>query len=219
MGKMAPRTKKAIRRNVRSSNGKIGLHNMKNYFSKKSDEMAYRPLEYWEKRADSFLMKEVLRMPRTIIYSIILKRVLRPEITTIQPTSILEVGCGPGRLLKVYQDVGKIYCVDFSEKMLERAESKARKSGITNAHFGRMACQDLKYEDDFIDLVMTSNVLLHIPPEDIEKAVSELTRVSREYVLIIEFFQENGSGGKKVRTAPWVFHHNYLDIFNKQCFS
>ena len=87
--------------------------------------MDYKPQEYWENRANTYLKKEFLRMPRNFFYTIILKKVLWREINNIYPSSVLEVGCGPGRLLNLYENIENIYCVDFSKKMLIRAEEKA----------------------------------------------------------------------------------------------
>jgi pseudaminic acid biosynthesis-associated methylase len=49
---------------------------------------------------------------------------------------------------------------------------------------------ELPFEDNSFDLVYTSGVLIHIAPEDLEKAYKEIHRVSRKYVLSIELFSQ-----------------------------
>ena len=43
-------------------------------------------------------------------------------------------------------------------------------------------------EDDSIDLVFTSGVLIHITPGHLEAACREMYRVARRYLLTIEYF-------------------------------
>lgn len=45
--------------------------------------------------------------------------------------------------------------------------------------------------DSSIDLGFTCGVLIHIPPERLSNALSELYRVSRRYLLCIEYFSHN----------------------------
>ena len=174
--------------------------------------MEYKPQEYWENRANTYLKKEFLRMPRNFFYTIILKNVLTREINNIYPNSVLEVGCGPGRLIDLYENIENIYCVDFSKTMLTRAEEKAKKLGFNKINFANMSCQNLKFTNNYFNLVLTSNVLLHIPPEDINNAISEITRVTNRYILLVEFYNKNI---KKEETTSWVFHHDYPKLFKE----
>lgn len=49
---------------------------------------------------------------------------------------------------------------------------------------------DLPFKDGFFDLTFTAGVLIHIAPADLPKAMSEIVRVSRRYVLAAEYFSE-----------------------------
>lgn len=46
---------------------------------------------------------------------------------------------------------------------------------------------DLPFRKDSFDLVMTCGLLIHIPPAQIQQVVEEIARVSRRYVLAIEY--------------------------------
>ena len=57
----------------------------------------------------------------------------------------MEVGCGPGRMLPLYAGVPEVHCVDFSERMLRRAQARAQKAGWDHVRFSQMAAQDLDF--------------------------------------------------------------------------
>lgn len=45
----------------------------------------------------------------------------------------------------------------------------------------------IPFNDEKFDLVFTSGVLIHVPPKELTKAMKEIIRVSRKYVLAIEY--------------------------------
>lgn len=84
---------------------------------------------------------------------------------------ILEVGCGTGLLLTRFKAIGRsARGIDLSEGMLE----KARARGLEVVQGSATA---LPFEDASFDVSCSFKVLAHIP--DIEKALSEMTRVVR----------------------------------------
>jgi len=55
----------------------------------------------------------------------------------------------------------------------------------------RGSATDIPAFDASFDLVFTCGVLIHVPPEDLPKAYDEMVRVSRKYVLIMEYYSED----------------------------
>jgi len=49
---------------------------------------------------------------------------------------------------------------------------------------------DIPFKDNFFDLVFTCGVLIHIPPDGLDKALEEMYRVSNKYILIMEYYAE-----------------------------
>jgi pseudaminic acid biosynthesis-associated methylase len=101
--------------------------------------------------------------------------------------SVLEVGCNKGHnLLALTQLLGcgrDIVGVEINEY----AANLARRDGL--AVFDGTV-YDLQFEDGEFDLVFTAGVLIHIPPNKLHTALSEIYRVSGKYILTMEYFSE-----------------------------
>ena len=91
-------------------------------------------------------------------------------------TNILEVGVGTGKNFPYYPKGAEITAVDFSDKMLSRARRKAEVSGI-EVRLKQMDVQNLEFEDDTFDTVVTSFVFCSVP--DPVRGLKEVERVCR----------------------------------------
>lgn len=96
---------------------------------------------------------------------------------------ILEVGCGSGEHLAQIPS-GPLYGIDVNEKSLKYAKEKWGKYG-SNIIYG--SALDIPFKDNYFDLVFTCGLLIHIPPDGLLKAMSEIVRCSKKYVLCIEY--------------------------------
>lgn len=84
--------------------------------------------------------------------------------------SVLDVGCGNGRLVNLYEKIGLRYSgVDISAKLIERAQKNH-----PNSHFEVGSILDLSSQDGEFDVVSAIAVLQHIPRLLLDKAVAEL---------------------------------------------
>ena len=90
--------------------------------------------------------------------------------------SILEVGVGTGKNFPYYPPNAEITAIDFSEKMLSRARSKARKRGI-KVRLLPMDVQKLDFEDNTFDTVVATFVFCSVP--DPLKGLAEVKRVCK----------------------------------------
>lgn len=90
--------------------------------------------------------------------------------------NILDLGSGSGRhLLKTK---GKLFLVDFSEKMIELAKKRAKQKKI-NAEFFVSNITSLPFENNFFDSCISIASLHCIPKKEQKKAVKELYRVMK----------------------------------------
>ena len=108
-------------------------------------------------------------------------------------SQLLEVGCGFGRcmpfILETCKNVKKVTGVEFSPTMIKNSKvylGKFPKGGIEIIQGN---AKKLPFEDKSFDLVYTHVCLTHIPPKDIPRVTSEISRVARRYILQVERFK------------------------------
>jgi SAM-dependent methyltransferase len=92
----------------------------------------------------------------------------------------LEIGCGPGRLMRPLAGVfAEVHGVDISDEMVARAESNL--SGAPNAHAWHAPDSDLRrFEDGSFDFVYSYAVFQHIPSREVVMGyLDEAERVLR----------------------------------------
>ncbi len=93
---------------------------------------------------------------------------------------ILDVGCGagvtPSFIVKRYGC--RVVGVDISEGMIETSRERAAREGVADrAEFRVADAQDLPFEDNLFDAVITESVTAF--PEDKQRAVKEYVRVTK----------------------------------------
>ena len=98
---------------------------------------------------------------------------------------ILEVGCNIGIQLQVLQEMGftNLFGIDINRKSIEIAKKTRKNIDIIEG-----SALDIPFKDSFFDLVFTSGVLIHIAPENIKNALSEIIRCSNKYIWGLEYF-------------------------------
>jgi pseudaminic acid biosynthesis-associated methylase len=100
---------------------------------------------------------------------------------------ILEVGTNIGNQLLCLQRMGfrNLYGIELQWYALERAKQRTERINIVQA-----SAFDIPFRDAYFDLVYTSGVLIHIAPENLGQALSEIYRCSRRYIWGFEYFAE-----------------------------
>ncbi|EKD53077.1 MAG: arsenite S-adenosylmethyltransferase [uncultured bacterium] len=92
---------------------------------------------------------------------------------------VLDLGSGAGfdsfLAAKKVGDSGKVFGVDMTDEMLEKARENAKKGGITNVEFRKGDIEDLPVEDNSIDVII-SNCVINLAP-DKERVFKEAYRV------------------------------------------
>jgi len=150
--------------------------------------MDTRQLQLWK----STFGAEYAGRPGNSISAETLRRLMRDwgrmlsHAVTPRPASVLEVGCNIGRNLVALRGfIGDIHAVEPNAEAVRLARANPALEGVDIREGDAFA---LPYADESIDLVFTSGVLIHVAPEDLARAVREIVRVARHYVLCIEYF-------------------------------
>ena len=102
----------------------------------------------------------------------------------IVPERVIEVGCNVGWNLEYLHRLGakELYAVEPQAYAVARARSRRPEFGVLQG-----TAFDLPFKDGFADLAFTSGVLIHIAPQDIARAMAEIYRVSKRYIVAIEY--------------------------------
>ena len=99
---------------------------------------------------------------------------------------ICEVGTNVGNNLIGFPKTSDVTGVDLNEYALSINKEKH-----PEFKFDLASALDLPYSDDSFDLVFTRGVLIHIDPTNIDKAIDELFRVSKKWIINLEYFGED----------------------------
>jgi pseudaminic acid biosynthesis-associated methylase len=133
--------------------------------------------------------------------------------------SVLEVGSNLGRnliyLTHLYGEDLELYAVEPNKAAFTGLTSGARLKNMKKAW--NCKAFNLPLTDASIDLVFTSGVLIHIAPEDLQRATDEIVRVSKKYILCIEYFSHKPESivyrGQKNLLFKRDFGAFYLDKY------
>jgi pseudaminic acid biosynthesis-associated methylase len=109
-------------------------------------------------------------------------------LTRISPSNALEVGCNVGgNLLALAPLLGteNVAGVDVNASALATLAEVA--PGIRTE---LAPARSLPFEDDAFDLVFTTGVLIHQPPDTLDAVIDEIVRCAGRYVVCGEYFAE-----------------------------
>jgi SAM-dependent methyltransferase len=90
-----------------------------------------------------------------------------PPVSNPRTRRALEIGCGPGRLMKpLARNFGEIHGVDVSDEMVRLARERLR--GVPHAHVHATTGATLApFADESFDLIYSYAVFQHIPSRDV----------------------------------------------------
>jgi len=130
--------------------------------------------------------------------------VLESIITRYQIQSVLDAGCGSGRLFSLYERCGitRVVGTDISETALQLARAA---SAQVELHLLRL--EDLDKLPDSFDLCVCNRVLQHVPERDMMRVVANLCRACRT-IYVNELTTSDDQD-----EIFFMRCHNYVDLF------
>jgi ubiquinone/menaquinone biosynthesis C-methylase UbiE len=135
------------------------------------------------------------------------------DLARLKPgESVLDVGCGTGTLAIAAKrrvgPTGKVFGIDASPEMLERAGTKARKAGV-DIVFKNESIDELSFPNAQFDVVLSTLMLHHLPRKLREQGTRETFRVLKPggRMLVVDF---GGLGQQKRRLAHFHQRHGHV---------
>ena len=124
------------------------------------------------------------------------------ELDPGRVVQVLEVGSGYGANLITLSknSIGSNFTgIDISQESLDVGRAYIEELGISNIQLMLGEACLLPFDDNSFDLVIVDAVFLYIDPRDFHKALDEIFRVSRNYIVLVEFHDQGVGKGKKTR--------------------
>jgi pseudaminic acid biosynthesis-associated methylase len=114
-------------------------------------------------------------------------------LTTLKPdnlSDVLEIGSNIGLNLRAISllSAAELYAV---EPFKEALDICVVDNIVKKEHaFHTSAFETKMFNNNQIDLVFTSGVLIHIHPNDLKKATDSVVRIAKKYIVCVEYFSD-----------------------------
>ncbi|MGQ9610834.1 MAG: class I SAM-dependent methyltransferase [bacterium] len=122
--------------------------------------------------------------------------------------TILDAGCGDGRIANELAKYYNVFAIDRSREAIRYVNSKKSLASI----------DQLPFKDWSFDLVLSTEVIEHLPGKILDKATEEIQRVSKEYIIIsVPFDEKLYVSSTKCNKCGHLFNmHLHYNSFSKK---
>jgi len=155
----------------------------------------YIPNEYWFERGKKY--KDEFRHNKN---SELQEGILIDYLKNIPSSfsTVLEVGCGFGRITKLvlsnFPNILEYVAIDLSPDQLENAKEFVKSAIYAKErnplNFIVSDIQSFQNEQKY-DLVISSEVLMHVLPSEIEEVMIKIVDMSNERIINIDWYEKN----------------------------
>ena len=170
---------------------------------------------YWKSRGNVYMNEffESKYEKREIFF----QNLLFENVRNLNFESAFEAGCGFGWNIKRLKDEfpsKRIGGLDFSETQLLNAKEYCKKSNIEL--FQGDIC-NMPFEDNFFDLGFSVGVFMNIHTSKINDAIKEILRVSKKYVLHLEYDENHAEKFlmQKRKFKTNIVSHDYKNLYER----
>ena len=136
---------------------------------------------------------------------------------------MLDFGCGAmsaGVHFIAYLDSGCYYGVDVSAKVLEEGIARLKERDL----WKKEPSLHKFFEDDILklrnvsfDFIWAQSVFTHMPPEDIERLVCNLSELMTPNSVFFATFAEGEKNSRQVRYKDWLYSKDFFVALGERC--
>lgn len=172
----------------------------------------YNMRQYWEKEGKEHPndRSKLVRFLKGVNKINKLQEKMLPDIIySLKPKSVLEIGCGWGRMTKIVSTIPSIYnyvAIDISSDRIFECQ---KDNHIPNVNF--IQCDFMEQNFPFkYDLVFASEVLMHIPPNMIQEFINKMASLSLHNIVSLDYYDTSLNPKKLYRHN---FNHKYFQLY------
>jgi trans-aconitate methyltransferase len=178
--------------------------------------MSYIPHDYWFNHGKTY-KKEFRYNKNFELQEKILIDYLTVHLSSSSFSTVLEVGCGFGRITKLllsnFPHIREYLAIDLSPDQIENAKELIKPEiepevQVPNITFLVSDIQSFQIQKKY-DLVVASEVLMHILPSEIAEVMSKLISMSNEHIVNIDWYEQQPPS----KVAPHNFIHQYEKLY------
>jgi len=136
-------------------------------------------------------------------------------LSGLSARKILEVGCNRGYNLRAIEEVFRykeeIVGIEPNTHALRLARNSDTEIELLEGN-----AYSIPFEENYFDLCFTSGVLIHIPPEKVDTALREIHRVSKRYILSIEYYSDEEEKIEYRGEEEMLWKRDFCSYFKSQ---
>lgn len=142
------------------------------------------------------------------------RKLLVEVLKTLNWVSLWEVGVGGGaNLVKIAKEIPnkQLGGSDINADAVALAEKT-----FINGRFKIESVDNMLLSDNATDIVLSDATLLYYSPLKVKKAIKEMVRVGRNYIVLCELYEKNLWKRIKYMFKTGYFLHNYKKLLEKE---
>jgi SAM-dependent methyltransferase len=172
--------------------------------------MSYNPGEYWKERGKVY--KQNFKYDKNFKLQ---EEILTDYLKKYSFSTVLEVGCGFGRvtrlLLSAFPQIKEYFAFDLSPHQIENAKLNIQDLNPSKEKIEFMVSDIQSFQSDKkYDLVIASEVFMHVLPSEISEIMAKIVGFSNEHVCNIDWYEEKPP--KKAESFNFI--HQYENIYH-----
>ncbi|CAD6271349.1 unnamed protein product [Miscanthus lutarioriparius] len=174
---------------------------------------------YWEEHSKDLTVESMMLDSRAAD----LDKEERPEILSLLPSykgkSVLELGAGIGRFTgDLAKEAGHVLALDFIESVIKKNQSINGHHKNITFKCADVTSNDLKIEDNSVDLIFSNWLLMYLSDEEVEKLVGKMVKwlkVGGHIFFRESCFHQSGDSKRKVNPTHYREPRFYTKVFKE----
>ena len=138
------------------------------------------------------------------------------KIDELKPNSIIDIGCGYGRYLKVisknFPNI-RLVGVDISSSQIEYAREYCK--DYPNIELFEIDGKNLPFEKKSFEMSITYGCLTCVRPKDLKYFFNQIKNITKQCSILIEY-DNSSKKYNPMKDKYWFYNHNFNNLFKNE---